>query len=567
MRATVKPNRPTAEIHRVYLIEGHAAQPPDSARTAALRRFLARCPGAAVAAVTGDAAARLTELPGGLVDPAQPRLVAASLLDVVAPGDRKMVSKVWARARLAGAATAQVSLADGSAEKTFLSFFDLRDEHGVLAVVVAGASPDLAEPVTMDVAGADPHPGEPARVGHVWKDGAALITAVSPPIERLLGWAAGELVGRRSLELVHPDDHERAIDAWLQMLDFPGAGRPVRLRHQHRDGQWVWLEVTNHNRLTDPAHGDVVAAVLDVSAEVAAQEAARASRQLLEQVTETLPIGLFHADMDGRLVYANQRLTKMTALAAGSLLRSWPGAWTATAGEVAGALDLARSGAPADLTVEAPDGDGRGFRRVLSLSLRPLIGADGSVEGVTGAVEDVTERVAEQRALEARAATDSLTGCLNRSATLAVLQDALDSIGSEPDRPGGVALIFVDVDDFKTVNDRLGHLAGDALLVEVATRLRNAVRARDRVGRFGGDEFLVVASNVRSPEHAMNVARWIASRTLRGIVVDGVAIDVRASIGLAWSDQLGTSATALVSQADSAMYRSKRERRCQPVLG
>lgn len=565
MRAAVKPNRPTAELHGVYLIEGYGPQPPGGAGTAALKRFLARCPGAAVAAVTGDAAARFTELPGGLVDPAQPRLDAASLVDVVAPADRKMVSKVWARARLAGAATAQVSLADGLAEKGFLSFFDLRDEHGILAVVLADVSPELAEPVAMDVAGDDPQPGEPARVGHVWKDGAALITAVSPAVERLLGWAAGELVGRRSLELIHPDDHERAIDAWLQMLDFPGPGRPVRLRHQHRDGQWVWLEVTNHNRLTDPAHGDVVAAVLDVSAEVAAQEAARASRQLLEQVTETLPIGLFHADMDGRLVYVNQKLTKMAGLAAGSLLQSWPGACPAAVGEVVGALNVARSGAPADLTVEVPDADGR--RCHCALSLRPLFGVDGSVDGVTGAVEDVTQRVAEQRALEARAATDSLTGCLNRSATLAVLQDALDSIGSEPDRPGGVALIFVDVDDFKTVNDRLGHLAGDALLVEVATRLRNAVRARDKVGRFGGDEFLVVASNVRSPEHAMNVARWIASRTLRGIVVDGVAIDVRASIGLAWSDQPGTPATALVSQADSAMYRSKRGRRCQPVLG
>lgn len=529
----------------------------------ALERFLARCPDAMVGAVSGDASARPLPPPSGLVPRGHP-VLDRPLVDVVQPGDRKMVAKVWARARLVGAATAAVTLATDPPEQVSMSFFDVRDQHGVLVVVLAAVAPDLVDVATLDVA-VPPPVGESARVGHVWKDGTAMVTAVDPSVERLLGWSAGELIGRRTLELIHPDDQELAIDNWLQMLDFPGPGRPVRLRHQHKDGRWLWMELTNHNRLTDPENGDVVAAMIDISEEVAAREAARASQQLLEQLTETLPIGLFHAGLDGVILYSNQQLKKMTGLGTGSVVEGWP--WTpggAGAAAVAEALNAARSGSAADVTVEIAGDAGRS--RHCALGLRPLLGADGSLSGVTGSVEDVTERVVERRELEARAATDSLTGCLNRSAALALLQDALDDMGPDKARSGGVAVIFVDVDDFKTVNDRLGHLAGDALLLEVAARLRNSVRARDTVGRFGGDEFVVVASSVRSPEHALNVARWIASRTLRGISVDGVTIDVRASIGVAWTDQAGMQATWLVSQADAAMYRSKREHRCQPVI-
>lgn len=538
---------------------GEAADPTGDAVEAALQHLLSRFPGAQVAAIAGDSTARVIRLPDGVpVDRSHPRFQGDSLVDITAPADRAVISRTWSRARAVGHARGEIRVLDPPVSGS-LHMFDLRRRYGVIVVVFAeGADVDLPE--LADLEGAAPT----TRLARMVKDASATIVSIDLAIEALLGWTPDELIGRRSLELIHPDDQDRAIEWWMHMLDVPGSSRGVRLRHRHRDGHWVWMEVHNHNRLADPAHGDVLAEMVDISEEVAAQEAIRARQQLLEQLTETLPIGLFHADLEGNLLYANQRLTEITGLPVGSTLGDWPGMafpqWAAVVGR---ALGSAAGGSATDTIVDVA-APGAGTRHC-SLSIRPLSDRDGVVTGVTGAVEDVTATVLERRELEVRAATDGLTGCLNRPAVLALLQDALDGMRPE-DRPDGVAVIFLDVDGLKELNDRLGHLAGDALLAEVATRLGNAVRSRDAVGRYGGDEFVVLASHVRSAEHALTVARWIAARTLRTAVIEGELIEIRISLGVAWTAAPGVRAEDLIRQADAAMYRSKREGRCDPVL-
>jgi len=116
-------------------------------------------------------------------------------------------------------------------------------------------------------------------------------------VTALLGWTPAELSGRRSLDLVHPDDHERAIASWMDMLSTPpGAARRVRLRHLHKNGQAVWFEITNHNHLADADRPGVIAEMLDISDEMAAQEAVRAAEQLMRRLTETLPLGILQID-------------------------------------------------------------------------------------------------------------------------------------------------------------------------------------------------------------------------------------------------------------------------------
>ncbi len=526
----------------------------------ALRSLLHHYPGAHVAAVTADSAARIVPLPGTIpVGPEHPRFHGYSVSNVVSRADQAVVARTWSRARSSGHSNSQVTVIGDPPVTGNLHIFDVRHLYGVMIVVFAEGEdatvPEVAD-LTLDL--------PPTRLARMVKDASAAIVDVDSGIEALLGWSPYELLGRRSLELIHPDDQDRAIDNWVNMLEFPGSNRAVRIRHRHREGFWVWLEVHNHNRLADPDHGDVVAELVDISEEIAAQEAVLARQQLLEQLTETLPIGLFHADLSGNLLYVNRRLTELTGLPVGSRLGEWPGiAAPRFAGVIDDALRSAAAGIPTDSVIDVIDPGGQPRHR--SLSVRPLADRSGQVTGVTGAVEDVTDSVVERRELEVRAASDSLTGCFNRSAVLALLQDALDDLRSD-DRTDGVAVIFLDVDGLKRVNDHLGHSAGDALLAELARRLGAAVRSRDAVGRYGGDEFVVLARHLQSADHAMTVAHGIAARTLRAMEIEGELVDVRVSMGVAWTPSPGLRADALIRQADAAMYRSKHDGRCQPVL-
>ena len=140
------------------------------------------------------------------------------------------------------------------------------------------------------------------------KDERANITQVDEAFAELLGWEPAELEGKRSLDYMHPDDHELAVENWMEMIARPGPARRLRQRMLHKDGHWVWFEVTNHNLLPDPDYGCVVCEMADISEEMAAQEALRAREQLLDRLTGALPVGVLQIDRDRRVVYTNERL-------------------------------------------------------------------------------------------------------------------------------------------------------------------------------------------------------------------------------------------------------------------
>jgi diguanylate cyclase (GGDEF)-like protein/PAS domain S-box-containing protein len=171
-----------------------------------------------------------------------------------------------------------------------------------------------------------------------------------------------------------------------------------------------------------------------------------------------------------------------------------------------------------------------------------------------GIVEDVTERKGHELRLEHRASVDGLTGLANRSVMTELLDEAL--VEASPGR--NVALLFVDLDDFKQVNDKFGHARGDDLLIEAGRRLRVATRDTDVVARFGGDEFAVLLEVPTGPVPATAVARRIvdAFRAPFLIGAAGESVTRGASVGVAIADET-VSTSELVHRADSAMYAAK----------
>jgi diguanylate cyclase (GGDEF)-like protein/PAS domain S-box-containing protein len=532
--------------------------------TRALTTLLERFPDAPVAAIGGLISPVMVSVPASLSLGDQPVLKAGSTLDVVVPEDRVVVTKLWGQARSQGIACGPVRMLEHPDRPTMLYFVDARNVHGVMLAIFAeglAASDDpLIESARL--------PSLPPRFARATKDAGSCIRWADEALTQILGWAADELVGHRTLEFIHPDDHELAIAHWMEMLSRPGLTRRVRLRHQHRDRSWVWLELTNHNRLDDPAHGDVLADMVDISEEMAAQEALRAREQLLRQLAETVPLGLFHIDRSGSLLFANERLGEITGVALGSRLTDHLARVVAEQRPMVDEAILeALAGSGRDLTVPIQP-DGGGDVRYCALRMRPLIDRTGVVSGVTGCIEDITDSVRMRQELEVRATSDPLTGCLNRAAVLARLETVLHAARGERRRTlrSGTAVVFVDLDQFKSVNDGLGHAAGDQLLVRVADLLRSAVRSDDAVGRLGGDEFLVVCPGVHSPADATLVARTIATRVRGEVQLGTTRVEFSASVGVAWTDDRDADADRFVAAADGAMYESKRSGRGEPIL-
>jgi diguanylate cyclase (GGDEF)-like protein/PAS domain S-box-containing protein len=181
--------------------------------------------------------------------------------------------------------------------------------------------------------------------------------------------------------------------------------------------------------------------------------------------------------------------------------------------------------------------------------------AEPNVGGVVVTARDVTERRALEDQLAHQAFHDSLTGLANRALFSERITHAIER-GVR--RRNLFAVLFVDLDDFKTVNDSLGHAAGDELLVGVAERIRAAIRPEDTCARLGGDEFAVMIESIADPDGAITVARRILGTMAEPLVVEGSEITVQASIGIALGTG-GQSASEIMRSADLAMYRAKNE--------
>lgn len=387
-----------------------------------------------------------------------------------------------------------------------------------------------------------------------WDSGARLLFCNDPyiawagrPREQLLGHTLEGLYGPAAWAAAKP------------AFDEAFAGRTItyqrRLQHGRFEGRWARMQV-----FPDTAPDGQVEAVFtiafDIHDDMLAQEALHAARQRLDHFAENIPYPLTYVDRDFTLRFVNKAYTEATGETPQNLLGRHIGMvrgakrWAEHEPYFQRALQ-GKTVQYTRLVNSLPQGP-----RWMRTSYAPDFDANGEVIGLYTVTIDVHELTVMQEKLKRRAEHDALTDVLSRRAMMDRIEAALADATHTP-----VALFFVDLDGFKTVNDRLGHREGDTLLVAVGSALQMSVRAEDAVGRFGGDEFLVLAA-VRDPDgahtlalHMLDAVRAVAAS---GQVCGALSNVVSASIGYALAPGDARHPLQLLQLADDAMYAAKR---------
>ncbi|GEM_PF-1781325 len=294
-------------------------------------------------------------------------------------------------------------------------------------------------------------------------------------------------------ELIHPDDRENNMREAMRVLRGE-KDHHLEIRVRNKKGEYVWVlargtvvERDINNRATR-----VIGSHLDISAIKRAQASAADSRQFLELVLDTIPDRVFWKDRESRYLGCNRNYAQDAGISDPRAITGMTDdelPWGANA-EVYRADDAELlSGTSDRIDAERPFVNSQGDRRILSTKKVPLKDPAGNIIGVLGTFNDITESKRAEQEIERLAFYDPLTNLPNRRYLLDRLHASLSSTTR---RSSYGAVLFIDLDQFKNINDSLGHSTGDSLLVQIAQRLSSVVRTEDTVARLGGDEFVVL---------------------------------------------------------------------------
>ncbi|MEM1206247.1 MAG: EAL domain-containing protein, partial [Acidobacteriota bacterium] len=384
-------------------------------------------------------------------------------------------------------------------------------------------------------------------------DGRVLFQRLSSA--RLLGQPSEEVVGQDLRSLLHPEDHGVFDQALVESLGEPGGTASVQVRFRHRGGDWCYFESLCKNLVDNPVLGGVVITSRDVTERRQVEIALKRERAFFQQLFRNSPAGIVILDTNDRVVDAN---------------RSFVDLFQFEIQDLAG-KPLNDSIVPVDLLDEASElsrlvQENQSIDRETIRSRKDGSKVDVSILGYPielaerrigayGIYSDITERKSAERQLFHEAFHDPLTGLPNRALMTERLERDLRRAKRREDYQ--FALLFIDLDGFKAVNDNLGHAAGDELLVEVAQRLGACLRPGDTVARLGGDEFTIILEDIKEPGDATRIAGRILESLAQPFPIAGQEVRSAGSIGIAYSSTGYGQAEDLLRDADIAMYRAK----------
>jgi len=420
---------------------------------------------------------------------------------------------------------------------------------------------------------------------------------VSPSVTSVFGEREDALVGTGFLDYLDDDGVAQGFELYQALLDRPDV--PVRTEfhvHNRNGDTWHWIEATWTNQLDEPAVRGIVGNLREITERKRADEATDAETKVLEQILSGSPL----ADVAHTLLEAVERYVphsaaivrlldeesgRLTCVSAPTLSADYVRAIeeqvdlqhmeeVLSAREMSVVRDVTATGSlPAlqelcrasglrtlwSLPIRSPEGDE--FLGVLGVYPTEQRDPDAHERQLLERTRDLLalaiDRAERTRELGHLALHDTLTGLPNRALAQDRLEHALARLG-DTDTDGLVAVLFVDLDRFKLVNDGLGHETGDELLVAAARRLSSVVRRGDTVARFGGDEFVVLCEDLDGEGQAVELAERIARALAEPFVLSHAEATVAASVGIAITGDPASRAASLLRDADAAMYRAKR---------
>ena len=358
----------------------------------------------------------------------------------------------------------------------------------------------------------------------------------------LTGLHIGNLTAPEDLVLLEENLHAR----------LTGAEEHVRYTHRilGRDGTRRWVEV--HGSVCQYEGGTaLVEMALDVNQKVQSEWQSRLADRVFESTSE----GILITDAEFRILAVNPAFTRITgyhpeeAMDKRSRMMTGP---SAQAEINRGMLQRLASDGHWQGEMKDRRKDGSWYPAWLSISA--IRDNQGGITNYVGVFTDNTIRKEAENKLAFLADHDSLTGLLNRNSLMRIFAQQIEAAQISGDT---LALFFIDLDRFKTVNDTLGHHAGDQLLVAAAERLREQLRPDDLLARFGGDEFVVILGGSPPQEMIAAIAQRLINSILRPFAVNGHEMFISASIGSAAYPEHGEDAIAILKNADIAMYHAK----------
>jgi diguanylate cyclase (GGDEF)-like protein/PAS domain S-box-containing protein len=376
----------------------------------------------------------------------------------------------------------------------------------------------------------------------------------------LAGASPADLVDRAFLDRFHPESHDIVRHRVLSAPSPAVAGLRYEARLAGPDDRWV--ELTGRP-LDFGGQASSLVTAFDVTERRRAEEAMRESERRMRDILETVQLVAVLLDREGVITYCNPFFLELVGYEEEDVIgREWFSAFVPEEDRESGRatmrdrMQLGAVAAHEETAIVTRHGD----RRVVAWSNTVLRDWTGEVSGTASIGADVTDRRRAEEQLQHDAFHDALTGLPNRALFIDRLQAALARLQGAMARghhKGMFAVVFLDVDRFKLVNDSLGHSVGDRLLVALSSALTTAVRPGDTVARLGGDEFTILLEDMEDREEAIAVAERIQAVLREPLTIAGHEVFATVSMGIALSAPSYRRAEDLLRDADTAMYHAK----------
>jgi diguanylate cyclase (GGDEF)-like protein/PAS domain S-box-containing protein len=408
-----------------------------------------------------------------------------------------------------------------------------------------------------------------APIGVAVVDFDGCYRSANPAYCKMYGYAENELLGR-SFTMVLPHEDRQVILARHHAFLTEGGTLKGEFKVLRHDGVTLHVVAESVKIPGDDDRGLRLVYVVDVTAYKHLEESLRSAANTYRTLFETVPQGIIYYDLSGNVVTANPAALRILEVEFGELIgknnHSWSWQFTNPEGKPIVAENFPsniaiRTGKRVRGVVMGFDAPKRG-RTWIEVSAVPLI-KDRKLEQVYSCFEDITERVILERALEQKATMDFLTGVANRASVI-------DQLGVEWDRKRRnpeyrCAVLLLDLDFFKQINDTLGHAAGDAVLKHVSLVLTDAVRSADLIGRMGGEEFFVLLRGTGFAS-AFGLAKRMCERVAAHATdFEGKPIATTISIGVSVIRAEDASIDAVLARADHALYAAKNAGRNRAI--